>query len=457
MKSTAAILFCLLVGMLAGQSQTLPPNGNSAISRTGQFVINGVNPQGFRPRPPNLETNHPLVQLEPALLTVSCERIKRALLSTLNAPDQWRGKIFIVLHPLQNAAEDITITSEHFSDGWRYRVDLPDAVEPPRLVRAVTQLLLLEMANRNASEQSAQLPAWLAEGMPQLLLAGSDIDLVLQPAQPASGNNLANRAEMREARPTDLFKQSRERLRQTPPLTIAQLGRAPDDLASDDGKTFLASAVLFLHELLQLPGGGQALFAALPELTWDPDWRVAVIHGFHAQFKREVDLEKWWALQMVYVNGRTPEKTWSRAEGLEKLHELLLCPLEVQLSTNEPAFQTTVSLQAVIKGWEFPRQNQVLQEKIRLLDALRLRLPMELTGLAGDYRRTLEVYLRNLGGGKNDKTPPPRSPGRHLVNVPMFPTDVPASNKAVVRDVLLQLDVLDQRRDAWQAAPETAP
>jgi hypothetical protein len=39
----------------------------------------------------------------------------------------------------------------------------------------------------------------------------------------------------------------------------------------------------------------------------------------------------------------------------------------------------------------------------------------------------------------------------------MFPTDVPASNKAVVRDVLLQLDVLDQRRDAWQAAPETAP
>lgn len=457
MKSTAVILFCLLVGMLAGQSQTWPPNGNTVVSRTGQFVITGVNPQGFHPRSPVLGTNSLLVRLEPALLTVSCERIKRALLSTLNAPDQWRGKIFIVLHPLQNAAEDITITSEHFSDGWRYRMDLPDAVESARLVRALTQLLLLEIANRNASERAAQLPAWLAEGMPQLLLAGSEIDLVLLPAQPASGNNLANRAEMRESRPTDLFKQSRERLRQTPPLTIAQLGQWPGDLAGDQGKIFLASAVLFLHELLQLPGGGQALFAALPELTWDPDWRVAVIHGFHAQFKRELDLEKWWALQMVYVSGRTPEKTWSRAEGLEKLGELLLCPLEVQLSTNEPAFQTTVSLQAVIKGWGGPRQDQVLREKIRLLDALRLRLPVELTALAEDYRQTLEVYLRNLGGGKNEQAPPPRSPGRHLVNTPMFSTDVPATNKAFVRDVLLQLDVLDQRRDAWQAAPETAP
>ena len=370
MTKFAAIFLCFLFVTFAGLSQAWLPNGSGVVSRSGQFTMRGIDPAVRRPFAPELATNSLLVRLEPALLTVSCERIKRALLTTLNAPDRWRGKISVVLHPFENTDEDFVITSERFSDTWRYRLDLPDAVEPQRLVRAVTQLLLLEMANRSAGEQSAQLPAWLAEGMPQLLLAGSDIGLVLLPAPPATENYLASRQEMRDVHPADLLKASQETLRHHAPLTLAQLGLAPENFTGVAGEVFRASAVLFLHELLQLPNGGADLTAMMSELPWDPDWRMALLGGFFRHFKREVDLEKWWALQTVYIAKHTPERNWSRTATLDNLNDLLLCPLDVQLGTNEPAFQTTVSLQAIIRGWEFPRQKKNVSGKNRLTGSL---------------------------------------------------------------------------------------
>lgn len=453
MNRTAAILFCCLLAAAVVRAQNLIP----AVSRSGQFVIFGVDPALHRPFAPELETNNPLIRLEPALLAVSCERIKQALLGTLNAPDQWRGKICVGLHPFQSTAENFVLTSEHYSDGWRYRLALPDAVEPQRLVRLVTQLLLLEMANRTAGEQSAQLPPWLAEGMPPLLLAGSDIDLVLQAAPPANGNNLSSRVEIRTVRPTDLLKQSCERLRQHAPLTIAQLGQPLENLNDDAGQIFQASAFYFLHELLQLPNGGGCLYAALPELAWDPDGRIALLRGFHSKFKRELDLEKWWALQTVYVAGRTPDKTWSRVESLVKLNDLLQCPLEVQITTNEPALQTAVPMQAFIKGWPPERQKEVLREKITALSALQLRTPPELSGLVQDYRRVLEDYSHNLGGGMNENARTLLLQGRHTAIQPEDLATATAPDRDRIKDVLLQLDVLDQRCAEWRGVVESSP
>ena len=449
MNKNAAILFCFWFATLPCWPQTRPPGGSVAVSRSGQFIIRGVDPAVRQPLVPGLATNRLLVRLEPTLLTISCERIKRAMLNTLNVPDQWRGKISVVLHPFQNTDEDIVITSERFSDTWRYRLDLPDVVESQRLVRAVTQLLLLEMANRSAGEQPAQLPAWLAEGMPQLLLATSDIALVLQPAPPGTGNDLAIRQEMRDVRQADFFKGSQETLRHHAPLTLAQLGQPPEKINGEAGEVFRASAVFFLHELLELPSGGADLAAMLPELAWDPDWRMALLHGFYRHFKREVDLEKWWALQTVYISKHTPEKTWSRKASLEKLNGLLLCPLDVQLGTNEPAMQTTVSLQAIIRGWEFPRQSRMLREKITLLAALKLRAANELIGLAEDYRRVLQLYLYNMGDEQSSKKRPPLGWLPALFRHPQ--TGVPAASNRFVKDTLLQLDILDRRREAWGA------
>ena len=86
--------------------------------------------------------------------TVSCERIKQALMRELGATAPWRGTVYLVLYPARAPGDTITITSERFKGGWQYRVDFPDVVERSRYVRAIVQVLLLEVANRTAQEHA---------------------------------------------------------------------------------------------------------------------------------------------------------------------------------------------------------------------------------------------------------------------------------------------------------------
>src|SRR5439155_1181559 len=127
----------------------------SAGSVSGQFVVHdrraaGPEAQGFDPG-----TNRAYIRLEPALLTISCERIKQILGRELADTSPWRGKISLVLHTANTGDDTITIVSEQFKDGWQYRMDVPDVVERGRFVRVMTQALLLEMSNRNAGAHAA--------------------------------------------------------------------------------------------------------------------------------------------------------------------------------------------------------------------------------------------------------------------------------------------------------------
>jgi hypothetical protein len=448
MKQNAAILLLALLAASPVLGQTV---GASATSRSGQFIVFNTGAGHASAAVPD----NSLVRLEPTLLAVSCERIKQALLATLNTPDQWRGKVRVVLHPFHAAGEDIVITSERFSDRWNYRMDLPDAIEPPRFVRALTQLLLLEMANRNTPDQSAQLPRWLAEGLPALVLARSDLELVLPAATPGVGNHLPSRTTIRDSRPANPLKQARECLGEQPPLNLAQLGQPP---AETDADIYRCTATIFIHELLQLKNGGPCLAALLPELPWDPDWRVAFLRAFHSHFEREVDLAKWWSLQSTFIAGRTPAKTWTRAESLRKLDETLRCPLQVQLATNDEPFHTDVPLQAILQGWELPQQTSLLRDKMNQLSALRLRTASDLASLVEQYRRVLETYLQKsgvAGAAPAPHNPPPG--GRHPASSPMKPLPAISARNPLLKDTLLQLDALDQRRESWHALLEKLP
>ncbi len=73
-----------------------------------------------------------------------------------------------------------------FKNGWQYRVDLPNVVERPRYVRAIVQVLLLELANRTAQGRGAEIPLWLVEGFSQLLLASSEVEIILPPPRAAA-------------------------------------------------------------------------------------------------------------------------------------------------------------------------------------------------------------------------------------------------------------------------------
>ena len=440
-------LALLLLAAVASAQHTSRLPSNATFSRSGQFIIYGVEPGAVRRYQPE-NTNHTLVRLDPNLLAVSCERIKSALLNQLGINDQWRGKIHLTLHPSQAANEDITVTSSLFGGGWLFNIELPDFIAPERLVRAVTQTLLAELATRRENSQPAAFPAWLAEGLPQLLLAESEIELVLNSESTSAGGNVFGQNSAHRFK--DPLTLAREKMAGQKPLTLAQLGQWPAELDSEAGRLFQGSSLLFLHELLSLKSGGPALAAALNELAADPDWRVGLVRAFKSQFRRIVDLEKWWALQTAYVRARPLAQNWSPTETLNKLDQLLRCPLEVQVSSNEPALFADASFQTIIRSWGFPQQEAMFREKIKLFDAVRLRAPKELAGLTVQYRTVLDAYLKRLGATENSTTKY-QAYGRYTGGKPQKTSGIPDSDLTAVKETLLQLDVLDQRRAAWRA------
>ena len=58
-------------------------------------------------------------------------------------------------------------------------VALPDVLPRTRFVRALTGVVLLEFANRDAGARSAEIPAWLTDGLSQQLLATGAVEIVL--------------------------------------------------------------------------------------------------------------------------------------------------------------------------------------------------------------------------------------------------------------------------------------
>ena len=77
--------------------------------------------------------------------------------------------------------EPIVITTLRYSDGWAYRLEIPEQVDGPRLVKSLAQVLLLELANRNARARQAELPLWLTEGLTAHLQATALPNFTLEP------------------------------------------------------------------------------------------------------------------------------------------------------------------------------------------------------------------------------------------------------------------------------------
>jgi len=153
--SCAAVLVSVFCENASAQLSL--PDVNLTRSVSGQFLVTGDRQRSSLATAPAVATNADFVQLEPALLAVSAERIKHTLWHTLGVDSTapWRGKIFLALHPARSLDEDVTVLSEHFANGWEYRIMLPDALPRARFLRALTSAMLLEFANRGAGERPA--------------------------------------------------------------------------------------------------------------------------------------------------------------------------------------------------------------------------------------------------------------------------------------------------------------
>ncbi len=436
-----ALILCLAGLPRLAHAQFARGTMLNVVSLSGQFVVIG-DPRTSR-LPGALAglrvTNW--VHLEPQLLALSCERIKRALLHSLDAPDRWRGKVSLRLHPVRRADELILITSERFTDGWDYYVDLPDAVEVPRLVDAVVRVVLVEWANRNNTGRAAEIPAWLSEGLPEELLSDPTLDLVLRPPE-ARASGPPMRLLTRQGRWHHPLAAAHAFLLNHPPLTLEELSwPRPGQFDGDGALTYRYSAQLFVHELLRLRDGRAALGTLLELLPRHWNWQTAFFQAFGSQFQRPLDLEKWWDLQVVDFTTHELSQTWNRTDSLRQLDEVLRVFVQVRAGTNTPATHAEVPLQEVVLEGDYGSQADFWRFKIQQLERLRIGVAPEVVVLADEYRRILESYVRKrelsqaMSGGP---------PNRYEQN-------------RIARETARQLNLLDQRRETLRATKESSP
>ncbi len=420
----------LFAAVLALQAQPVP---KAFHSRSGQFIVSSTPPAPIGNA--TLQTNRDFVRLDSTILPVSCERIKGILWRDLGMTEPYRGKIFLTLYPARSPEDTILIASGEFRDGWQYRVALPDVLDHSKFVDGIVQALLLEIANRGAADHGAEIPLWLTEGFSERILNSSEAEVILPPPSAARGTLRGPAAAFLTVdRRENPLQQVHQQLAGAPLLSFQQLSwPSPDELAGSTGQVYRATAHFFVNQLLNLPNGRACLRATVTELARYYNWQFAFLHGFQEHFRRPVEVEKWWTLQLMHFTGRELTQTWPADESWKKLDEVIRSDVQVRLSTNELPLHTEVKVQTIIDKWPPARQTEALQAKLRQLELLRVRLAKDLVPLLDQYHDTIQQYLQQRDQG-------------HLFNKQ-------AARQRLTAETLRRLNALDQRRAQLQ--PET--
>jgi hypothetical protein len=384
-------------GFSPARAQDFPVEGTLAGSFTGQFIVTGSPVKSPLLALPVVATNADWVRLDPAVLAVSAERIKQSLYRLLGGVSvrDWQGKIFLVLHPALYADETVTVVARPIDLNWSYQVQLPDVVQRARFLRGLTSVLLLEMANRQKTGDghSAEIPAWLIDGLSRHLLQDELADVVLSTPNPLPDNPRPGWLAPK-AHELDPLANARRVLRQHPALTVEQLSwPAEAQLSGQDDGVYCASAQLFVAELLKVSNGPGRLREMLADLPECYNWQTAFQDVFRDQFHRPLDVEKWWALEVVGFLSRDPGAPWTAAESAGRLDELLRVPVQIRVSSNTLPEHVEIPWQMAISKLARAGQMAVFETRLRDLRIAELRMTPKCHALAEDYCRVLEGYL----------------------------------------------------------------
>jgi hypothetical protein len=396
-RPVCALAAGLLFFLAAARSQSAYPARGATSSVSGQFIVSFTPASNPYFRRADAGTNTTILQLSPSLLAISAERFKAALWTKIglaaNAP--WSGKIFLALRPAQSLDEEVVIASQFIIRDWNYRLELPDLVTPDRCARAFSAVLLLELANRSApgGGRAAVIPEWLADGLAREVLESAETKVLLS-APTKTINDIPQSRQEEKRRGYDPLATARQVLQNAPALTFEQLSWPTGaQLNGDDGGVYLASAQLFVQNLLALKNGPANVRRLLAELPAHANWQAAFFDAFSENFQRPLDVEKWWALGVVDFVTRAPGPQWTPAVSRDKLNAALAVPVDIRYSSNSLPSYAEISFQSVLQNFEPARQVDIFQTKLRDLALIQLRLTPALAPLADGYRQVLADYL----------------------------------------------------------------
>jgi len=390
------LLLCLLAPWLAAAAGTgrLPSPSSVLVSHSGQFLVSQPFPVKLPADLLAVSTNAGFLRVEPALLLVTCERVRQRLAQELGGLPPGRDRIHLTVIPARTPTDPLTLLAERHPGGWTYRLAVPEVVQQRRLLEGLVQVVFLEVANRSAGEWSTDLPAWLVAGWAGRLLALAGEELLFAP--PSGSGPLAVRRTVVERRRYDPLRGVRPVLERHGVLSWQQLCW-PGSSGNPGAETevFRASAELLVHELLRLPSGPAPMTAFILGRAQYLNWQTAFLAAYARQFQRMLDVEKWWALQVASFR---PDPTAPGAPGSAgawaSLREAVRVPVEVRPSPDElPAARTNWPLQEVIRRWDWSRQRPALEACMARLQTVAATLPAEAQLLARAYIQTLARYL----------------------------------------------------------------
>lgn len=435
---TASLLACGLTlacaPFLAGAPKPAETVPQSVVlrSQSGQFVVRGL-PMGAAPVGHSPTSQVSYLRVDPALLAVSCDRIKQALLSELEMKDNWQGTITVTLHPVRDYDEPIDIISRRFRNGWAYNLHVPDWVERTRLVHAVVQVLLQEISTRRARDHAPELPPWLLDGITAILERASLSTLTLEPETWIMRQREKN---------ADPLRQVRELLRARAPLTFNELNwPSEEQFTPENIDVYRACSQLFVCELLRLKNGPARLSQMLLTLPESLNWQTAFLTAYRSQFRSLLEVEKWWSLSVVHITSRDLMFSWTREQAFLQLDDALVVSAEVRLNAGELPMNAQVKLQQVIAEWAPSRQTAILMQKLNLLHNLRMRAPQEMMDLVDRYRTVLEHYVKNRRATGEGPF------GRHPLS----------KDRVLAGETIKKLDGLDVQREVLRSSTNAVP
>jgi hypothetical protein len=470
-----SLMFLFCVWIVATTSYAQPINRViSARSFSGQFIAQEMKDRvhwspspaanrvplgggvGFLLEAPPVSPTAPadMIPLEPALLVVSCERMKELFLTELGLNDEWRGRIDLIIN--KSLADDHrpSLTAIHSMDGWSYELELPKHIKPEHLLTAVIQTLLTELVNRNAAGRAADIPYWLVDGFSAHLRAFNLPTFIIRPNVQSAGYQKLSIQGMETVR---------TELRDHPALSFQQLSW-PDqsDATGKNATLYQSCAQLLFESLLNLKDGPVSFRKMLGEMPKHMNWQTAFILGFHAHFASLLDVEKWWGLTCVtfasadLTGPRTAQECWHR------LQEALDVPVEIRMSPKLAPAPARITLQEAIEQWDSSNSLAAVQRaannlqslqwfnyqcdlnvdaagaasatlsEARRKEALQQRITMELSPLVVRYRTVLLSYLTQF---ENAGIKAIEGKSHSVKTV------------ALMRDTIRQLDALDKARE----------
>ncbi len=368
--------------------------------------------------------NNDEVALEPSTLVVSCERLKALVLDKIGLPDRWSGPIDLTINPALPEDRGPQLTATHWPNRWTYQLELPRSVQERVLMRSLIHALLLEIANRQAGVQSADIPLWLVEGMSAELQANNFPTFIVQPGQSWTANMVWNKGS--EILPKEL--------RQHTPLSFQQLSWPQEsDLTADGLLLYRSCAQLFLEELLRFDDGRECLRSMIAQLPEHWNWQTAFLAAFHSHFDQLLAVEKWWGVSYVDFTKGYKVQQWSAADCRKKLQDSLDVPVEVHFASDHMPVEAKITLQEVLQKWPTFDATNALQRAIGGLRFLFPRATPEMRPLVGAYLKTLVDYANGTQTATLE-----RQLGMHP----------PSFYKIATADAIKQLDALDRQREA---------